>query len=182
MNRNNENGTLVAIGLGVAFAVVLVGVSVFAYTHVINPPKNSTVASSSSPSPQASTKIASNSPAGNNGTLKVHLQGAPSGTEDNTPKVCRFNIEGFSLDAGQTGIVKIVPQGGVNVSGVNSIELPIGPADNKGYAQTDYVNLNGDLAISNGLYKSTLYGKDSKGENTVDLKAKSKVFQVNCTE
>src|SRR4051794_36256679 len=48
---------------------------------------------------------------GNNGTLKVHEFGTPSGTESNDPKVCVFNFEGFSFDVGQTGYIVIEGQG-----------------------------------------------------------------------
>jgi len=55
--------------------------------------------------------VAANVP-GNNGTLKIHEQGTPSGTENNDPKVCVFNVESFGLDAGQTGFLSFSVQGG----------------------------------------------------------------------
>lgn len=55
---------------------------------------------------------------GNNGTLKVHEQGTPSGTESNDPKVCVFNFEAFGLDASQTGDISITTQGGPSDSTV----------------------------------------------------------------
>ena len=38
---------------------------------------------------------------GNNGTLKIHEEGTPSGTESNDPKDCSFNVEGFDFDGRQ---------------------------------------------------------------------------------
>ena len=42
---------------------------------------------------------------GNNGTLKVHEIGTPTAFEDNDPKVCSFNFEGFGFDASQGGYI-----------------------------------------------------------------------------
>ena len=59
---------------------------------------------------------------GNNGTIKIHEEGTPVGTEDNDPKVCSFNIESYNLDAGQDG------SGGDDVAVVDEAD-PIGPVD-----------------------------------------------------
>lgn len=112
---------------------------------------------------------------GNNGTLKVHEEGTPSGTEDNDPKVCVFNIEGFDFDVGQQLKIRFDVQGGSEPVGVSA--GPFGPytADEEGYFATEYFNL------ANGTYKSTALGKDTPdGDYNVDLKAKSKVFKVEC--
>lgn len=112
---------------------------------------------------------------GNNGTLKVHEQGTPSGTEDNDPKVCVFNFEGFGFDAEQEGYVVIATQGGPD-GGMGVKQLDFGPTNGDGYAQTAYVD-----DLEEGLYKATLYGKDNEGQiNLEDEKAKSKNFKVEC--
>jgi hypothetical protein len=118
-------------------------------------------------------------PPGNNGTLKVHESGTPSDTENNDPKVCSFNFEGFQFDAGQSGMIVVEPQGG-DTPTTDTVSLSFGPTNESGYAQTAYINEGGSLQLDNGHYKSTLYGKDDKGNYTVDLKAKSKVFKVDC--
>ena len=110
---------------------------------------------------------------GNNGTLKVHEFGTPSGTESNDPKVCNFNFEGFGFDVGQTGYIVIEGQG--QTSGTFDL-IEFGPTNDDGYAETAYQTL------PDGHYKATLYGKDT-GQTGVDLtdeKAKSKVFKVDC--
>jgi hypothetical protein len=118
--------------------------------------------------------------AANNGTLKVHEQGTPSDTESNDPKVCIFNFEGFDFDQNQTGLIKIEPQGGGNPATTDTAQLLFGPANASGYAQTSYLNDGMGDTLDNGHYKSTLYGKDINGNYTVDLKAKSKVFKIEC--
>ncbi len=114
---------------------------------------------------------------GNNGTLKVHEQGTPSNTENNDPKVCTFNYEGYGFDKGQDGVIVITVQGGGNdKSEVKRLAMPAAKesADHFTFTETSYVTL------PNGMYKSTVYGKDSHGKYTIDLKAKSKVFKVDC--
>lgn len=114
---------------------------------------------------------------GNNGTLKVHEQGTPSQFIDNDPKVCTFNFEGYNFDKGQDGLIVITAQGGGNDrSEVKRIHMPAtSEATEHGtYTETAYHTL------PDGHYKSTVYGKDHKGEYRVDLKAKSKVFKVQC--
>ena len=119
-------------------------------------------------------------PGGNNGTLKVHEQGTPSGTESNDPKVCIFNFEGFGFDAGQDGYVVIDTQPG----NVVTETLPFGPADVNGDYASAYINdgISG-FTVPDGQYKATLYGKDTGNPANPDLtdeKAKSKVFKVQC--
>src|SRR3546814_18230079 len=55
-------------------------------------------------------------------------------------------------------------------------------ADSKhlSFAETQYFNQDGGVQIANGHYKATLYGKQAGGVNYKDVKAKSKVFKVNC--
>lgn len=116
--------------------------------------------------------------AANNGTLKVHEQNTPSGTESNDPKVCAFNLEGFNFDAGQDGYVVFKTQPG----GVSALTIPFGPASGSGYYATSYIN-DGGLTLADGQYKATLYGKDTGNPaqpNLQDEKAKSKVFKVDC--
>lgn len=119
---------------------------------------------------------------GNNGTLKIHEEGTPSGTEpvpgtENTdPKVCVFNFEGFGFDAGQEGYVEIKTQGGgPNAVAVKTVEF--GPATATGYDETEYIS-----GLPEDLYKATLYGKNAGGINYEDEKAKSKNFKVDCEE
>ncbi len=118
---------------------------------------------------------------GNKGDLKVHEFGTPSGTESNDPKVCAFNIEGFSFDPSVSGFINVDPQGGSLPVGVASGPYSFGPTDASGYAQTQYFNVAGGPTIVNGTYKATLYGKDGGGNiNLADEKADSKVFKVQC--
>src|SRR6266567_7598805 len=53
----------------------------------------------------------------NPGTLKVHEYGTPSGTEDNDPKVCAFNLEGFDFAAGHSVALGFTVQGGDGPTG-----------------------------------------------------------------
>jgi hypothetical protein len=126
--------------------------------------------------------MASAAPA-NNGTLKVHEFGTPSGTQSNDPKVCAFNFEGFGFDPAQDGYIIVETQPG-GVSSLAPSLLPFGPADASGFYATSYVNNGGTYSLPNGHYKATLYGKDTGNPAQPDLKdvkAKSKVFKVDCT-
>ena len=111
---------------------------------------------------------------GNNGTLKIHELGTPSGTESNDPKVCVFNVESFGLDAGQTGYLVFSVQGGDKPTGTPAGPYAFGPADANGYYASQYFTLDP------GHYKATLYGKQLPTGELVDVKAKSKVFKVRC--
>ena len=108
--------------------------------------------------------------AGHNGTLKIHESGTPDGTPNNDPKVCTFNVEGFGLDAGQTGYLVFTVQGGDAPEGVDSPAFSVPAADANGYFATQY------FTPPAGHYKATLYGK----ADMTDAKAKSKVFKVTC--
>ena len=125
------------------------------------------------------TVTAASAPGGNKGTLKVHEEGTPSGTVNNDPKVCVFNLEGFFFETGQTGYVLIEPQGG---NGGPSPVGPVdwGPADGSGFAATEYFNSPAGPEVLNGHYKATLYGKMLPTGQLDDVKAKSKVFKVIC--
>ena len=118
--------------------------------------------------------------ADNNGTLKVHEIGTASGTESNDPKVCAFNFEGFSFDSNQSGYINIDGQGQTTTN--YDSQYPFGPTDVSGYAiSQDFNNGAGTVLIANGQYKATLYGKDAAGNiDLTDVKAKSKVFKVDC--
>jgi hypothetical protein len=114
---------------------------------------------------------------GNNGTIKIHEQGTPSGTESNDPKVCVFNVEGFSFDAGQTGYLVFDVQGGDKPTGTSAGPYAWGPTNSDGFYASEYFNL------APGHYKATLYGKYGDGGiNYKDVKAKSKVFKVVCSQ
>ena len=126
--------------------------------------------------------INANSPHGNNGTLKVHEKGTPSGTENNDPKVCKFNLESFGLDQGHTGYLMFDVQGQDAPHGVaTDTKYAFGAADKHGYAMSQDFN-NGGAKIADGHYKVTLYGKDTSKKNADldEVKAKSKVFKVEC--
>ncbi len=120
--------------------------------------------------------------AGNNGTLKVHEIGTPVGTENNDPKVCAFNLEGFGFDAGQKGYLKFNVQGGDGPHGAAPEAIySFGPTNSKGYAiSRDFNNGANTVVIPNGHYKVTLYGKMLPKGQLTDVKAKSKVFKVSC--
>ena len=125
--------------------------------------------------------VASAGANGNNGTLKVHELGTGSGTESNDPKVCAFNLEGFGFDAGQQLAVAFEVQGGDAPTGVVPDPNSFGPytANAAGYFATEYFN-NGGTVIMAGHYKVTAYGKDTGTGQWSELKAKSKVFKVDC--
>lgn len=111
---------------------------------------------------------------GNNGTIKVHEKGTPSGTESNDPKVCVFNFEAFGLDANQTGNITIETQSGPVITPV-IVSLS---TDANGNGATEYLNdTNSTKTIANGHYKATL---DNKFGTDPGNKAKSKVFKVEC--
>lgn len=110
--------------------------------------------------------------ADNNGTLKIHEQGTPLGTENNDPQVCQFDVEAFGLDAGQTGYLVFSSQGGDGPVIPDVGPFVFGPANGDGYA------IFGTVGLPAGHYEATLYGK---GDLT-DVKAKSKVFKVTCTD
>ena len=82
-----------------------------------------------------------NDPPGNNGTIKIHELGTPSGTESNDPKVCVFNIEGFGFDKGQTGYIKFTVQGGDGPTGTAAGPFSFGPTNADGYYATQYFHL-----------------------------------------
>lgn len=107
---------------------------------------------------------------GNNGTIKIHEEGTPSGTESNDPKVCSFNIEGFGFDPNQTGYIVFDVQGGDGPTGTPAGPYDFGPTNADGYYATQY------FSLEEGHYKATLYD-DADNE-----KAKSKVFKVDCEE
>lgn len=124
-------------------------------------------------------------PPANNGTLKVHEEGSPigtapvPGTENNQPKVCRFNFEGFFFDASQEGYLEVVTQGGGPIQTLVAGPLAV-TADTNGYYVTgDYFNDEDGPVINDGLYKVTWYIKDLP-QSERDEKAKSKVFKVEC--
>jgi hypothetical protein len=115
--------------------------------------------------------VAGGAAAGNNGTLKVHDPGTPTGTPDNDPSVgCGFDLEAFGLDVGQVGSIAFTVQGGDDPEGVGADGGLLGPADATGYAAA------GPFDLPSGHYLATLYGKDG----AADVKAKSKVFKVTC--
>jgi hypothetical protein len=117
---------------------------------------------------------AQNSP-GNNGTLKVHEIGTPSGTESNDPKVCSFNFEGFGFDNGQTGYIILDKQQSSTTYGPYNV----GPASNTGYFVSQDFNVQSGVTIPNGSYMAIMYGKDTPYGSPTE-KAKSKVFKVEC--
>lgn len=124
--------------------------------------------------------VAAADPAGNNGTIKIHELGTPSGTESNDPKVCVFNVEGYGFDVGQRGYLMFTVEGGDSPRGMNSGPHNFGPsqasARHRSYYETEYFHLQP------GQYKATLYGKKGDAINLKDVKAKSKVFKVECEE
>ena len=118
---------------------------------------------------------------GNSGTIKIHAEGSPPGTESNEPHVCAFNIEAFGFAEGFDGYIQFGVQGGDGPPGVATGPFVVGPADAAGYFATNYFNDSNGPVIQNGHYMATLYGKFNDGRiNYDDVKAKSKVFKVNC--
>lgn len=111
---------------------------------------------------------------GNNGTIKIHEQGTPSGAESNDPAVCVFNVEGFGFDVDQAGYLQFDVQGGDGPKGVAAGPYSFGPTSSTGYYASQYFTLQA------GHYKATLYGKQLPSGQLKDEKAKSKVFKVTC--
>ena len=124
--------------------------------------------------------VAAADPRGNNGTIKIHELGTPSRTESNDPKVCVFNVEGYGFDVGQRGYLMFTVQGGDAPRGENAGPYNFGPtqasAEHRSYYETEY------FTLKPGHYKATLYGKKGDTINLKDVKAKSKVFKVECEE
>lgn len=118
---------------------------------------------------------------GNNGTIKVHALGSDEETPSNEPKVCAFNLEFFGFDEGTDGYVTFDVQGGDGPTGVAAGPFDEGPANADGYFESEYFNVEAGPVIQNGHYKVTLFGKFNDGRpNYEDVKAKSKVFKVDC--
>ena len=117
---------------------------------------------------------------GNSGTIKIHAEGSPSGTESNEPHVCGFNIEAFGFDEGFDGYITFEVQGGDGPTGVAAGPFAVGPANAAGYFATNYFNVANGPVIKDGHYKVTLFGKFNGRINYEDVKAKSKVFKVDC--
>lgn len=117
---------------------------------------------------------------GNNGTIKVHALGSEPGSESNEPQVCAFNLEFFGFDEGTDGYVMFDVQGGDGPTGVAAGPFAVGPANADGYFESEYFNVEGGPVIANGHYKVTMYGKFNGEPNYEDVKAKSKVFKVDC--
>lgn len=118
---------------------------------------------------------------GNAGTIKVHALGSEPGTESNEPQVCAFNLEFYNFVEGFDGYVEFDVQGGDGPTGVAAGPFAVGTANADGYFESEYFNVDGGPAIANGHYKVTLYGKFNDGRiNYEDVKAKSKVFKVDC--
>lgn len=114
----------------------------------------------------ASATATTHSPAGDNGTVKVHRTTTSADDPRNEPHVCGFYLVGFGFDAGQQVAWRIVswpPTG-------NRTEVLHGalPLDQNGHGRTN------DLSLANGHYK--LYW-NFNGENG---RAKQKVFWVKC--
>ena len=105
----------------------------------------------------------------NNGTIKIHETGTPSGTEDNDPKVCSFDVEGFGFDEGQSGVLDFEVQGNDAPHGTDLLGVPFGPADASGYM------ISATISLDPGHYKATFTDLDGN-------KFKSKVFKVQCEE
>lgn len=122
----------------------------------------------------------------NNGTLKVHEYGSPiatapePGTENNQPKVCVFNFEGFFFDANQEGYLEVVTQGGGPTPTLVAGPIAVVSDSDGYYATGQYFNDEDGPTITNGLYKVTWYIKDLPQGEDRDEKAKSKVFNVDC--
>lgn len=117
---------------------------------------------------------------GNQGTIKVHALGSEPGSESNEPQVCAFNLEFFNFVEGVDGYVEFDVQGGDGPTGVAAGPFAVGPANADGYFESEYFNVEGGPAIANGHYKVTMYGKFNGAPNYEDVKAKSKVFKVDC--
>jgi hypothetical protein len=148
-------------------------------THKTSSPsqtQHSKTAKTTGSSKQTTTATQTQAPKGNNGTLKIHEKGTPSGTENNDPKVCSFNVEGFGFDADQTGYLQFTVQGDDKPTGTDAGPYSFGPTSANGFYASQY------FTLTDGHYKATLYGKMLPGGQLTDFKAKSKVFKVRCSE
>jgi MYXO-CTERM domain-containing protein len=108
--------------------------------------------------------IAFADPRGNNGDVKIHDADTPQADHRNEPHVCRFYIDGFNFDVGQSGTWAIAGQpptaGNAGTSG------SWGPADSAGNWRT------GVMTLADGHYKLDV--------NTGMGDGKHKVFWVEC--
>lgn len=132
--------------------------------------------------PATSAHANNRNPNGNNGTLKVHEKNTPVRTVNNDPKICVFNFEGFGFDVSQAGYIRITGQGKTDATYGNYSFGPTTASEkHRSYTETQYFNDANGPVIPNGHYKATLYGKDTGGTiDLKDVKAKSKVFKVEC--
>jgi hypothetical protein len=108
--------------------------------------------------------VATADPRGNNGDVKIHDADTPQADHRNEPHVCRFYIDGFNFDVGQSGTWAIAGQpptaGNAGTSG------SWGPADSAGNWRT------GVMTLADGHYKLDV--------NTGMGDGKHKVFWVEC--
>jgi hypothetical protein len=118
------------------------------------------------------TSNASSSPAGNNGTLKVHEGAAESQPERaNDPKVCDFHLHGFNFDETSSGQWQINGQG--RTDGRVWTSGSWGMSDAEGDWRT------GVMTLADGHYKVSAW------QTTPDDPpggAKTKVFKIDCAD
>lgn len=118
------------------------------------------------------TANASSSPAGNNGTLKVHEGAAESQPERaNDPKVCDFHLHGFNFDETSSGQWQINGQG--QTDGRAWASGGWGMSDAEGDWRT------GVMTLADGHYKVSAWQTmpdDPPGG------AKTKVFKIDCAD
>ena len=114
----------------------------------------------------------SGSPAGNNGTLKVHEGAAESQPERaNDPKVCDFHLHGFNFDETSSGQWQINGQG--RTDGRVWTSGSWGMSDSEGDWRT------GVMTLDDGHYKVSAWQTmpdDPPGG------AKTKVFKIDCAD
>jgi hypothetical protein len=117
-------------------------------------------------SAEASTKTASHTPPGDNGTVKIHRSTTSADDPRNEPKVCDFYLVGFHFDAGQQVSWEILswpPTGDRKKVLSGALTL-----DQNGHGRTT------DLNLADGHYKLAWTFSGEHG------KAKQKVFWVEC--
>jgi LPXTG-motif cell wall-anchored protein len=112
------------------------------------------------------------SPAGNNGTLKIH-EGAVESQPDraNDPKVCTFHLHGFNFDGTSSGEWRISGQG--QTDGDVWASGTWGVSDAEGDWRT------GVMTLADGHYKAASW---QTMPNDPPGGAKTKVFKVDCAE
>ncbi|MGW1116835.1 LPXTG cell wall anchor domain-containing protein [Streptomyces tanashiensis] len=118
----------------------------------------------------APTAFASQSPKGDNGTVKIHDSKTGEEVKANEPKVCEFYLDAFNFDATQKATWHIEAWANNDQDKGTEVKNGAITLDAEGHGRTE------DMTLADGQYK-LFWNFD--GEHG---KAKHKVFKVECEE